>query len=69
MERLGGLDDRIDINDFRAIVGLEGIGQRGVTRFVELGYVFDRELISQAQVPARKLELQDTIMLRLGLEF
>ncbi len=69
VERLGGLDDRIDINDFRAIVGLEGIGQRGVTRFVELGYVFDRELISQAQVPARKLELQDTIMLRLGLEF
>jgi hypothetical protein len=62
-------DDRIAINDVRAIIGVEWYGQRGVTGFVETGYVFDRELVSQAAIPTRTLDLQDTIMLRLGLEF
>lgn len=69
VERIGGLDDRIDINDYRAILGLEWIGPRGVTGFVETGYVFDRELVSFSAVPTRRLELQDSFMLRLGLEF
>ena len=70
VERLGGLlDDRIDINDYRAILGIEWINQRGTTGFVETGYVFERELISAAGVPTRRLDLQDTVMLRLGLEF
>ena len=69
VERLGGLDDRVDINDYRALIGLEWIGERGVTGFVETGYVFERELISAAAIPARRLDLADTFMLRLGLEF
>ena len=62
-------DDRIDINDYRAILGIEWFGQRGVTGFAETGYVFNRELVSQAAIPTRELELQDSIMVRLGLEF
>ena len=62
-------DDRIDINDYRAVLGLEWYNQRGVTGFFEIGYVFDRELVSQAAFPSRKLKLQDTIILRSGLEF
>ncbi|MEM9411413.1 MAG: hypothetical protein AAGA30_09885, partial [Planctomycetota bacterium] len=69
VERLGGLDDRVDINDYRALIGLDWIGQRGVTGFIETGYVFERELISQAAIPARRLDLADSFMLRLGLEF
>ena len=69
VERIGGLDDRIDINDYRAIIGLEWIGQRGVTGFVETGYVFERELVSFAAIPTRKLELEDSIMFRMGFEF
>ena len=69
VERIGGLDDRIDINDYRAILGIEGIGQGGVTRFAEIGYVFDRELVSDVAIPTRSLDLQDTIMIRLGVEF
>ena len=69
VERAGGLDDRIDINDFRALLGIEWFGPRGVTGFVETGYVFDRELVSFSAIPARRLELEDTVMLRLGLEF
>jgi hypothetical protein len=69
VERIGGLDDRIDINDYRALVGLEWIGPRGLAGFVETGYVFERQLISFAAIPARELELQDTIMVRLGIEF
>ncbi len=69
VERIGGLDDRVDINDYRAILGLEWLGPRGVTGFVETGYVFERELVSFVAIPTRKLELQDAFMLRLGLEF
>lgn len=69
VERIGGLDDRIDINDYRAIIGIEWFGPRGVTGFLETGYVFDRELVSFAASPTRRLELEDTVMVRLGLEF
>lgn len=69
VERAGGLDDRIDINDYRALLGIEWFGARGVTGFVETGYVFDRELVSFAAIPTRKLELQDTVMFRFGVEF
>lgn len=69
VERAGGLDDRIDINDYRAILGIEWIGQRGITGFAETGYVFDRELVSDIAIPSRRLELQDTILLRFGIEF
>ena len=62
-------DDRIDINDYRALLGIEWYNQRGVTGFFEIGYVFNRELISQAAMPTRSLDLQDTIILRSGLEF
>ena len=63
------LDERIDINDFRAIVGFEWVGPQRVNGFVETGYVFNRELISEFSVPSRELELQDSIMLRMGLAF
>ncbi len=69
VERIGGLDDRIDINDFRAIVGLEWIGPRNVSGFIETGYVFDRELVSYENDPSHKLDLKDTIILRMGVSF
>ena len=69
VERIGPLDDQIDINDFRAVVGLEWVGPRNVNGFTEIGYVFNRELVSRLASPSRELELQDSILVRLGLAF
>ena len=61
-------DDQVDINDVRGFIGLEWMGPRRVTGFVEVGYVFDRELLYLSD-PTTKLELKDTFMLRTGLAF
>ena len=61
-----GIDDRVDINDVRAVIGLEWLGPRRVTGFLEAGYAFERELVFESGIPDRELELQDTFLLRLG---
>ena len=63
---IAGIDDRIDINDVRAFAGLEWLGPKGVTGFLECGYVFDREIVFDSGVPGQELDLRDTVMLRLG---
>lgn len=64
---MGG--QRVDINDIRAIVGLEWIGGYfGAKGFVEVGYVFERELVAAA-APGVTIELDPTIMLRSGISF
>ena len=68
VERIG-FDDQVDINDFRATFGLEWVGARNVNGFIETGYVFNRELVSKLSIPSRELELQDSVMLRMGLSF
>ena len=62
-------DDQIDINDFRATIGVEWVGPRNVNGFIETGYVFNRELVSQLSLPARELQLQDSVLIRMGLAF
>lgn len=62
-------DDRVDLNDIRAIVGLEWTGGWwGTKGFFEAGYVFERELFFEA-APIQSFELKETIMLRGGLAF
>jgi hypothetical protein len=63
----------MDINDIRVFLGLQvappaagGLGQRGV--FIELGYVFDREVVF-VQTPDDSFSVADTIMLRGGIAF
>ncbi len=68
IERLGGMDDQVDINDVRAFVGVEWLGPQRVTGFVEAGYVFERELLYRSD-PTSELDLQDTFMIRSGLAF
>ncbi|MCR9295120.1 MAG: hypothetical protein NXI32_20575 [bacterium] len=65
--------DSIDINDIRLVLGLEfgrneaiRLGRRNA--FVEIGYVFDRELLYRNS-PQDNLDLQDTIMLRAGFGY
>ena len=61
-------NDQVDINDVRAFVGLEWMGERRVTGFLEFGYAFEREIL-YASDPGTRLDLKDTIMIRSGLAF
>lgn len=61
-------DDQVDINDVRGFIGVEWMGPRRVTGFVEVGYAFNRELIYRSD-PTTDLELKDTFVLRTGLAF
>ncbi len=61
-------DDEVDISDVRAFIGIEWIGQRQNTGFIEVGYVFNRKLMFRSERP-NFLDLKDTIMLRTGVAF
>jgi hypothetical protein len=63
-----GLDDRIDYNDIRAILGLEWETPRLARGHLEIGYVFDREILFQSAMPV-KATPDETVMLRAGIDF
>lgn len=67
VDRLG-LSDRIDYNDIRAILGLEFETPTMVRGHMEVGYVFDREILFASDMPG-KFTPQDTVMLRAGIDF
>jgi hypothetical protein len=67
VERLEGGDD-IDINDIRAIFGIEWETQTQARGHFEIGYVFNREVV-YADTGYGTLDVDDTIMLRLGFNF
>lgn len=60
-------EDRIDINDLRAIVGIEFVGMRGIKGYIEAGYVWDREVIFVG--PPIPFKPDDTVMLGGGLSY
>jgi hypothetical protein len=62
-------DDNIDINDLRAIVGLEWETQTQARGHVEVGYVFDREILYHESGVPGEFNLDDTVMVRLGFDF
>ena len=61
-------NDRVDYNDIRVIGGLEWETQTQIRGHIELGYVFDRELVFVSGDPG-PFSLNDTIMLRAGVNF
>ncbi len=72
VERDGGGEDQVDINDIRLTLGFEWgqaermrLGQR--TWFFELGYVFDREIVYRRSPGDVKLD--DAFLFRLGLGY
>jgi hypothetical protein len=65
----GGVDDDVDYNDIRVILGLEFETQTRAHGHVEVGYAFDREIIyDDTQIPPI-YEPDDTVMVRAGLDF
>ena len=68
IDRVGGFEDQVDINDVRAFIGLEWIGPRRVTGFFDFGYVFERELVYRT-APLIDVPIQDALMIRSGVAF
>ncbi len=73
VKRDSGAKESIDINDIRLALGLEW-GRSEQMRdgrrvgFLEVGYVFDRELLFK-ESPLDNLDLQDMIMVRAGIGY
>jgi len=68
IERADGTSDRVDINDIRTSAGLEWTGPRGLTGFVEAGFVFKRQVI-YVVTPSDSFDPGDTWMVRAGISF
>ena len=68
IDRSDGTGDQADINDVRSFLGLEWIGPRRVTGFLEIGYVFDREIVYRSS-PNNGLDIEDAFLFRSGLAF
>lgn len=61
-------NDRIDINDIRFYAGVEWWNVNRYYGFLELGYVFDREVVFYRQ-PGDSENLDDTFMVRGGVSW
>ncbi len=71
--RDNGIEESVDINDLRAILGIEwgpanalAAGRR--SGFVEIGYVFNREVLYRTQ-QADNFDADDAFMFRLGIGY
>lgn len=67
VQRTSGATDELDITDWRVFMGLERKIVGGLSRHVEIGYVFGREL-QYASAPGH-VSLDDTLMLRAGMTY
>lgn len=69
IERASGAGDDIDINDIRAIFGIEWETQTQARGHIEVGYVFEREIVYDKTMSPPELTLDDSIMVRGGIDF
>ncbi len=69
IERASGMADDIDYNDIRVIFGLEWETQTQARGHVEVGYVFDREILYDRTMSPAQLKLNDSFMVRAGFDF
>lgn len=60
--------DQFDYNDIRVSGGLEFETQSTIRGHLEIGYVFDRELLFRSGMPG-SFDLDDTFMFRAGIDF
>jgi hypothetical protein len=67
VQRTSGASDEMDITEYRLFFGYERKIIGGLSRSVEIGYVFGREL--QYSSTPGEVKLDDTLMLRAGLSY
>ena len=64
-----GLGDRVDYNDLRVVWGIEWQTPGQANGHLEIGYVFDRELIFGDSGMPDRAKLDDAVMFRAGIGF
>ncbi|MEO1498485.1 MAG: hypothetical protein AAFV43_15180 [Planctomycetota bacterium] len=64
-----GLGDRIDYNDIRLAFGLEWQTPRQARGHIEVGYVFDREILFGDTMDPSRFKPDDAVMFRAGIGF
>lgn len=64
---MGFVDDQVDINDYRVFFGLEATHPNRLRAYVELGFVWERQLVYRSAIPT--LNVDNTLMLRTGFNF
>lgn len=69
VRRASGISDDIDYNDVRVFGGLEWQTQTQLRGHVEIGYVFNRQIVYTAGQPPPIDNLDDTFMIRAGADF
>ncbi|MCA9234966.1 MAG: hypothetical protein KDA44_05825 [Planctomycetales bacterium] len=69
IERADGSPDDFDYNDIRVIGGLEWETQTQAHGYVEVGYVFNRELVYARTLMPPSVTLDETVMVRMGFDF
>ena len=67
VQRTDGTNDRLDITDWRIFLGLERRIIGGLSRRIEVGYVFSRTL--EYESDGKEVDLPETMMLRAGLTY
>jgi hypothetical protein len=60
--------DQFDYNDLRVMLGLETVGGARMRSFIEVGYLFERQLVFRTGPPS-SLGLSDSMMVRGGISF
>jgi hypothetical protein len=68
IERDSGVSDRIDINDYRAILGFDFNTGPNIKAFFEAGYVFEREVVYVVS-PLDSFSPDSSFMLRGGIAY
>lgn len=63
-----GLDDRVDYNDLRLVLGMEWQTTTQATGHLEIGYAFDREFQFDSGQPG-VFETDDAVLFRAGIGF
>lgn len=67
IKRASGASDVMELNDLRALAGLEWFNLSGMRGNFEVGYVFDRHIIYRSGAP--KAHPSDTVLLRAGITY
>ncbi len=61
------MQDLLTYNDYRVLIGIESKGQMGLSRRLEAGYVFGRELEFDSATP--NVRLDDSLFVRAGVTY
>jgi hypothetical protein len=67
-EQTSGASNQFDYNDIRVILGLETVGGSRMRAFVEVGFLFERQIVYRSSPPL-DVDPSESFMLRGGLAF